>query len=349
MTTKSFLSFVAPSVACMVILIALPLIGVVYLALHQSHVKTELVEVTMEVPIFGSQTRTQTRNIPQPVLDENGEPIQVWEFVGTHNLEKAAAVEGLADAFTRDRDDGSETAGLYGLYKEITNYEFWGALEFTLLYTFATTPAILVLGLGLALAVNSVTERLRGSLIFATLLPMIVTPVVSSLAIFWMFLDSGVITALLEWLGFGKLYFLADQISVRILIILYGVWWAAPFAFIILYAGLQTLPSEPIESAMIDGANEWQRLRYVIIPHLSPLMTVIALIHIMDAYRVFEPILVFNSSVYANSVQYLTFYTLGFEDNVHKAAAYSILTIIGVVILLIPVLRQSFRERESAT
>lgn len=198
--------------------------------------------------------------------------------------------------------------------------------------------------MGLALAVNSVTERLRGSLVFATLLPMIVTPVVSSLAIFWMFLDSGVVTAMIEWLGFGKFYFLADQITTRSVIILYGVWWAAPFAFIILYADLQTLPSEPLESAMIDGANEWQRLRYVILPHLSPLMTVIALIHIMDAYRVFEPILVFNSSVYANSVQYLTFYTLGFEDNVHKAAAYSILTIIGVVILLVPVLRQSFRD-----
>lgn len=343
MKTRSFVSFVAPSVACMLVLIALPLLGVGYLALYQSHVKTELVEVTTEVPLFGSQTRKQTRNIPQPVLDENGNPIQVWEFVGTRNLEKAAAVDGLAQAFSSPRSDANGS-WLGGLYREITNYEFWGALEFTLLYTFATTPAILVIGLGLALAVNSVTERLRGSLVFATLLPMIVTPVVSSLAIFWMFLDSGVVTAMIEWLGFGKFYFLADQITTRSVIILYGVWWAAPFAFIILYAGLQTLPSEPLESAMIDGANEWQRLRYVILPHLSPLMTVIALIHIMDAYRVFEPILVFNSSVYANSVQYLTFYTLGFEDNVHKAAAYSILTIIGVVILLVPVLRQSFRD-----
>lgn len=343
MTTRSFVSFVAPSVACMLVLIALPLLGVGYLALYQSHVKTELVEVTTEVPLFGSQTRKQTRNIPQPVLDENGDPIQVWEFVGTRNLEKAAAIDGLAQVFSSQRDDTGES-WIGSLYREITNYEFWGALEFTLLYTFATTPAILVIGLGLALAVNSVTERLRGSLVFATLLPMIVTPVVSSLAIFWMFLDSGVVTAMIEWLGFGKFYFLADQITTRSVIILYGVWWAAPFAFIILYAGLQTLPSEPLESAMIDGANEWQRLRYVILPHLSPLMTVIALIHIMDAYRVFEPILVFNSSVYANSVQYLTFYTLGFEDNVHKAAAYSILTIIGVVILLVPVLRQSFRD-----
>ena len=348
MKTRSFLAFVAPSVAVMLVLIALPLIGIVYLALHQSHVKTELVEVTVEVPTFGGQTRKDTRTIPQPVLNEDGEAITVWEFVGGRNLAKAADIDGLAEVVSRTRDNRGGRGFLSGLYREVTNIDFWGALEFTLLYTFVTTPAILVVGLGLALAVNSVTLKLRGTLVFATLLPMIVTPIVSSLAVYWLFLDNSLISTLIYNLGFGRFYFLADQITIRTLIIVYGIWFAAPFAFIILYAGLQTLPRDPLESAMIDGANEWQRLRYVIIPHLAPLLTVIALIHIMDAYRVFEPILVFSSDVYANSVQYLTYFVLAFEDNVHKAAAYSILTIVGVVILLIPVLRQSFRAQRSA-
>ena len=345
MRTRSFIQFVAPSVAVMLVLIALPLVAVAYLAVHQSYVKTELVEVTTEVPVFGTLTRKQTRTIPQPVLDDEGNAITIWEYVGGRNLAKAADTDGLSRTFGKLTEG---TSHLSSIYREFMNYDFWGALEFTLLYTFVTTPAILAVGLALALAVNSVTPRFRSSLVFATLLPMIVTPIVSSLAIYWMFLDNGVISALLEYFGFGKFYFLADQITMRTLLILYGVWFAAPFAFIILYAGLQTLPRDPIESAMIDGANEWQRLRYVIIPHLTPLMTVIALIHIMDAYRVFEPILVFNSTVYANSVQYLTYFVLAFEDNVHKAAAYSILTIVGVVILLIPVLRQSFRDRRPA-
>lgn len=348
MKTKSFLAFVAPSVVTMLILIALPLIGVVYLALHQTYVKTELVEVTTEVPLFGTQTRKTTRTIPQPVLDDEGRAIRIEEFVGMQNLRKAADIDGLAETLGRSRESVSAWESIVRVYREITNYEFWGALEFTLLYTFLTTPAVLGLGLALALAVNNAAKRLRGTLVFATLLPMIVTPVVSSLAIYWMFLDNGVVSTLIEMLGFGKFHFLANQITARTLIILYGVWFATPFAFIILYAGLQTLPRDPLESAMIDGANEWQRLRYVIVPHLTPLLTVIALIHIMDAYRVFEPILVFGTTVYANSVQFLTFHVLGFEDNVHKAAAYSILTIIGVVILLIPVLRQSFRDRKSS-
>ncbi|MCY4462822.1 MAG: sugar ABC transporter permease [Albidovulum sp.] len=349
MKTKSFLAFVAPSVATMLLLIALPLVGVAYLSLHQSHVKTELVELTTEVPLIGGVTRKQTRVVPQSVLGEDGKPIQVWEFVGGRNLEKAAELNNLAKAFASPRGDPGEKTYLARLYREVTNYDFWSALEFTLLYTFLTTPAILVVGLALALAVNSVSKRLRGTLVFATLLPMIVTPVVSSLAIYWLFLDNAIITNFIEYLGLGKFYFLADKFTIRTLIILYGVWFAAPFAFIILYAGLQTMPRDPLESAMIDGANKWQRLRYVIVPHLTPLLTVITLIHVMDAYRVFEPILVFNADIFANSVQYLTYYTLAFENNIHKAAAYSILTIAGVILILVPVLRKSFREYRIST
>ncbi|MDE0112687.1 MAG: sugar ABC transporter permease [Albidovulum sp.] len=344
MKTRSFLAFVAPSVASMLILIALPLVGVAYLSLHQSRVKTELVELTTEIPLVGGLTRKQTRVVPQSVLDEDGMPIQIWEYVGGRNLAKAGEFKGIAKAIGNPRGGSEEKGYLSRLYRDITNFEFWAALEFTLLYTFLTTPAILIVGLALALAVNSVSKRLRGTLVFATLLPMIVTPVVSSLAIYWLFMDNAIITNFIEYLGFGKFYFLADKITIRTLIILYGVWFAAPFAFIILYAGLQTMPRDPLESAMIDGANKWQRLRYVIIPHLGPLLTVITLIHVMDAYRVFEPILVFNADVFANSVQYLTYFALAFQDNIHKAAAYSILTIVGVIILLIPVLRKSFRE-----
>ena len=67
----------------------------------------------------------------------------------------------------------------------------------------------------------------------------------------------------------------------------------------------------------------------------------------MDSYRVFEPILVFGSSVFANSVQYLTYYTLVFENNIHKAAAYAILTVAGVIVLLIPIMVHTYRDQKS--
>jgi multiple sugar transport system permease protein len=348
MKRNAFLMFVAPSMISMLLLIAMPLVGVVYLALHQSYVKSQLVEVTTEVPLFGGLKREETRMVRQPVLDEAGEPTVVWEFVGGRNLARAADVEGLSGAIGTAREARSISGFVSGLYDEIRNVDFWSALEFTLLYTFITTPFILLFGLALALAVNRASQRLRGAMVFVSLLPMIVTPVVSSLAVYWLFIDGAVIPSLLSALGIGRFYFLADQVTIRAIIIAYGIWFATPFAFIILFAGLQTVPQETVEAAAIDGASKLQRLRYVVVPYLAPLMSVITLIHVMDSYRVFEPILVFGSSVFANSVQYLTYQTLAFENNIHKAAAYALLTLVGVVILLIPVLIRTFRDQRTS-
>ena len=347
MKRSTFFSFVAPSLVSMLLLIALPLVAIVYLSLHQSFTKTELREVKTEVPLFGGLTREVGRTVPQSVLDENGNPVRVWQYVGGENLRNALDIDGLESALNITTTIGSPREFISALYREISDVAFWSALEFTLLYTFVTTPIILILGFGLALATNRIIKPLRGTVVSVTLLPMIVTPVVSSLAVYWLFIDGGVVTATLEAVGLGKFYFLADPFTIRAVIIAFGVWFAAPFAFIILYAGLQTVPEDPIEAAIIDGATPWQRVRYIVIPYLSPLFAVITLIHVMDSYRVFEPILVFGSSVFANSVQYLTYYTLVFEGNIHKAAAYAVLTVIGVVILLIPIMIRTYKDQKA--
>lgn len=349
MRTRTFLAFVAPSLVSMGLLIALPLLGVIYLALHQSHVKTEQVRVVTKVPLFAGQSRDQVSFVPQAVLDEHGRPVRVWSYVGLRNMADASQIREVEEAIAKDRPQASLPDLVEGMYRDVTNLDFWGALEFTLLLTFVSTPFVLVLGFLLALAVNRATQWLKGPLIFASLLPMIVTPVVSALAIYWLFLDNAIVASVLRQLGFGQIYFLKDSFTIRTLIIVYEIWYAVPFAFIVLYAGLQSVPQEALEAAYVDGASRWQATRMVTIPHLAPLFAVIALIHIMDAYRVFEPILVFNSRVFASSLQYLIYNVLSFEDNVHRAAAYGVLTVIGIVILLIPVLVRTWRDQKGTT
>lgn len=347
MKTRTFLWFVAPSVLSMFLLIALPLVAVVWLALYQSQVQTDMVEVRTKVPLFGGLTKEQVSYVPQAVLDEQGRAIRTWEFVGLRNIEQAAEVRDLGEILSKPREEASLPDMVESMYRDITNLDFWSAFEFTMIYVLATTPLMLAIGFLLALAVNRATERLKGSLIFVSLLPMIVTPVVSSLAVYWLFLDNAIVATVLRQLGLGQVYFLKDAFTIRVLIIAYGVWYAAPFAFIILYAGLQTVPKESLEAARVDGATRWQSIRLVTIPHLMPLFSVVVLIHLMDAYRVFEPILVFNSRVFASSLQYLVYVVLSFEDNVHKAAAYAVLTVLGIVVLLIPVLISTWREQRT--
>ena len=128
-------------------------------------------------------------------------------------------------------------------------------------------------------------------------------------------------------------------------LIVYGIWHAAPFAFVIFYAGLQTLPQDQMEAAQIDGASRLQRVRYVILPHLMPLVTFVTLIQLMDNFRVFEPIIGFNAEAHATSLSWAVFNDLGGETRqFSSAAATSVITIIGVAILLTPVLIRTWRD-----
>jgi multiple sugar transport system permease protein len=223
--------------------------------------------------------------------------------------------------------------------------EFFGALRFTLLYTFVTTPFILVIGFLLALAVNRVTQRLKGFVISASLLPFIITPVVGALSIKWLFRDNGLVPYILSFAGI-KVFWMAQAWSAQLLIILYGIWHVMPFAFIVFYAGLQSVPQDSLEAATIDGASTWQKLRYVTLPHMMPLVVFVMLIHLMDAYRVFEPVMVLTQGAFTTSVQYLTYHILLQENNPYKASAAAVLTLVGILVLLIPLLVKTWREQK---
>jgi len=175
-------------------------------------------------------------------------------------------------------------------------------------------------------------------------LPFILTPVVGALAIKWLFRDDGLVPHLLSGVGI-QVYWMAQAWSAQLLIVLYGIWHVLPFAFIVFYAGLQGVPQDALEAATIDGASNWQKLRYVTLPHLMPLIVFVTLIHLMDAYRVFEPVVVLTQGAFTTSVQYLTYHVLIQEDNPYKASAAAVLTIVGIAVLLIPLLRKTWREQ----
>ena len=137
----------------------------------------------------------------------------------------------------------------------------------------------------------------------------------------------------------------ASPLLTWIMLLVYGIWHSAPFAFEVFYAGLQTVPQDTLESAMIDGANRWERIRYVVLPHLTPLVTFVALIQLMDNFRVFEPIVGFNASASATSLSWIIYNDLfGQQQLFGSAAATSMLTIAGVCILLTPVLFRTWRQ-----
>jgi len=202
-----------------------------------------------------------------------------------------------------------------------------------------------IIGLLVALAVNGAAKRLRSVFISVSLLPFIITPVVAALSIKWLFRDNGLIPYLLSHAGV-QVFWMGQAWSAQLLVIVYGIWHSIPFAFIVFYAGLQSVPQDSLEAATIDGASRWQRMRYVTLPHLMPLMVFVVLIHLMDSYRVFEPVIVLTQGAFTTSVQYLTYFILLQEHNPYKASAAAVLTLIGILILLTPLLVKTWREQK---
>jgi multiple sugar transport system permease protein len=334
---STFLRFVGPSAALMLLLLALPLAVTFYLSVRSCALQMEVVTVTESSPFGTKEVVTQ-----RAVLGPDGRALSVCRFVGLEYFRKVLGLD--AAAVQAGSSAPPDAGGAAEAVEPERATEFMGALRFTLLYTFATTPFVLLLGFALALGVNQVGERWRPMYISASLLPFIITPVVGALAIKWLFRDNGLVPYFLSQFGIS-LFWMAQAWSARLLIILYGIWHVVPFAFIVFYAGLQSVPQDSLEAARIDGANSWQRLWYVTLPHLAPLFVFVTLIHLMDAYRVFEPVMVLTQGAFTTSVQYLTYYILMQENNPYKASAAAVLTTAGIAVLLVPLLVRTWKEQ----
>ena len=336
MKHKTFLWFFLPTAAAMLIFIAAPLVSVVMQSLFVPH-EAVLIETENCGP-FGCTVSTA---IDQSATEALRAEKPLGRFAG---LEIYFDRAHLATAEVAEAWRTTESLGAF--FGELGNLPFYRAIAFTLTYTFVCTPMLIILGFFIAVGVNSLAKELKGFVIFFSLLPMIVTPLVGSLILFWMIDSRGVLGNLISWLANDPdLSLKASTPLMWISLIVYGIWSSAPFAFVVFYAGLQTVPQDTIESAQIDGATRWQQILYVVVPHLMPLVTFVALIQLMDNFRVLEPIIGFQAQAHAQSLSWIILNDLGGETRQLSAAATtSVLTLLGVAILLSPVLVRTWRD-----
>ena len=169
--------------------------------------------------------------------------------------------------------------------------EFYQAFRNTAVFTVATVAIELVLGMGLALFMS---RRMIGRGLLRTILiiPMMTTPMVVGLM--WRFLfntDFGIVDYVLKALfGMRPINWLGSAPYSLLSLIIVDVWQWTPFAFLILYTGLQTLPGELLEAAVVDGARGIQVFRHVVVPLLLPLITIVILFRGMDSFRAFDTV-----------------------------------------------------------
>lgn len=332
----TFARFVWPSFLAMILFIALPILSVGIQSLFVEH--EQIMREVENCGPFKCETVLQIDNEATSKLKEEA-PLGRFNGAGTYtNRGHLAFAElGVLWATTETMSD---------FLRGVNNLPFYRALIFTLAYTAIVTPFVIVFGLLVALGVNRLPQMVKGPTIFASLLPMIVTPLIGSLILFWMVDADGIIGATLQ------LIFEDPDLSLKAsapltwtMLFVYGIWHSTPFAFVVFYAGLQTVPSETLEAAKIDGATRFQQIRYVVVPYMMPLVVFITLMQLMDNFRVFEPIVGFSADAKATSLSWIIFNDLAGQDKLFgSAAATSMMTIVGVCILLTPVLIHTWRE-----
>ncbi|MFS8124848.1 sugar ABC transporter permease [Rhizobium sp. BR 250] len=169
-----------------------------------------------------------------------------------------------------------------------SDFRFWESLWHTLVYTVLSVVAPLILGT-LAALVFDAQFPLRGFLRGVFVMPMMATPVAIALVWTMMFHPQlGVLNYLLSLIGIGPLEWIYNQSTVIPSLVLVETWQWTPLVMLIVLGGLAAVPREPYESAEIDGANAWQKFRYLTMPMIAPFLMIAVIIRSIDAVKSFD-------------------------------------------------------------
>lgn len=216
--------------------------------------------------------------------------------------------------------------------------DLFSAIRVTAVISIATLLLQLPVGFLLAVVLH---KELRGTRFFrsALLMPMLLTPV--AVGLMWRFMlnaDAGVVNGLLGVIDVAPVNWLGDRTMALFCVVLVDSWQNIPFVMLLLLAGLQSLPSGPLEAAEVDGASTVQRYRFVVLPLLAPVALVVVMIRIIESIKLFDIIYILTQGGPGTATQNLSMldYRYGFSFlNTSQAAALGVM----MCVLLVPIYR----------
>lgn len=175
------------------------------------------------------------------------------------------------------------------------NY-FWEALGNTILFVLISTPALIFVGLGIALLVNA---GLKGTTFLRSVffLPYVLS--ISVIASIWVFIlqpYTGLLNTFLHKIGVvEEIFWLGDENLAWVSILLATIWWTVGFNMVLFLAGLQEIPDEYYEAAKMDGANSWKQFISITLPSLKSVMLLTVVLQTINSFKLFgQPYLMTN-------------------------------------------------------
>ncbi len=241
-------------------------------------------------------------------------------------------------------------SGWENFQKVLDDPTFGPAMRHTMVFTFVSIAFQYVIGLALAVFFNRhfrLAPTLRALFLIPWLLPLIVSASTWS----WMFnSESGVVNYFLHFFGVDAVGWLTSPDWALTSVIIANIWIGIPFNLVILYSGLQNIPSELYEAAALDGAGAWQQFRRITFPLLRPVSAITLLLGLVYTLKVFDLIWIMTKGGPGDASSTLATwsYQLGFGTLLPKfgpgAAVGNILILIALVFGLLYIRVQRRQE-----
>ena len=238
--------------------------------------------------------------------------------------------------FNMLKPNAMEFVGLSNYKKILADPYFQQALGNTLKFMVLAVIIETILGLLVAVLINSLPkgQKLLRTLI---LLPVVLPPV--TVALIWRIMLSnnyGIFNQMLEALGAAPVNWLNDVNTAFYCILVIDIWQYMPFAFLLIYASLQSVPQSQYEAAQIDGASAVQQFFYVTIPNITSGIILVVLLRSIDSIRLFDKVNILTRGGPANSTatitQYIYNYGVGNYRIGYSSAGAIIMTLIVLLI-----------------
>ncbi len=232
---------------------------------------------------------------------------------------------------------GNEWLGFANFTRAFQDPDLRAAVGHTVLDAAVSVAGSMLVGFGLALLLEAPARHVR-ILRTAVFLPAVTAMV--AIAELWGALlfpgRYGAVNSFLGGLGLGPAPFLSSPHASLWTVMLVQIWKSAPYDMVIFIAGLVGIDRQLYESASIDGASAWHRLRYVTLPSLQPITTIVLTLGIIRGLRVFTEINVLTGGGPAGSTETIVTYTYKaatVSNDTGYASAISTLLLIATILL----------------
>lgn len=230
--------------------------------------------------------------------------------------------------------------GLRNYIELIGNQRFLEAIFHTFYFTALAVVAPLAIGTWAAVIFHR-KFPFRGVLRAIFIMPMMATPVAVALVWTMMFHPQlGVLNYMLSLVGLPPSEWVFNVRTVIPSLAIVEVWHWTPFVMIIVLGGLASLPTEPYESALLDGATQWQMFRHITLPLVLPFIVVAAIIRTIDALKAFETIYVISSGGPGTASETINLYLYSQAFAYYQVGNASAVVVVffGIIVLLALVL-----------